>query len=212
LAAGGLCLAWGLAALGGRGGATHAYADGGAVVVGLGTAAVVAAIATRGSGITRVLASPAVAYLGRLSYAMYLWHWPLQVWTGRYGWWDLSRLGTPARASILTGLTVALAALSYHLIEKPVRYGSLSRFLVPRRMLVAVPLALGALFAISSTLVVPRAGAVVGPVTRTIVLVGDSVPQRLEPDLARAATPYGYVVVSATRGSCPATGVAVVGT
>ena len=52
---------------------------------------------------------------------MYLWHWPLQVWTGRYGWWDLSGLGTPARASILTALTVALAALSYHLVEKPVR-------------------------------------------------------------------------------------------
>src|SRR5581483_12235857 len=38
-----------------------------------------------------------------------------------------------------------------------------------------------------------------------------SVPQRLAPDLARAAGRYGYVVISATRGSCPATGVAVVG-
>ena len=198
-------------ALGGPGGATRAYADGGAVVVALGTAAVIAAVATRDSGVTSVLALPAVAYLGRLSYAMYLWHWPLQVWTGRYGWWDLSGLGTPAGRSILTALTVALAALSYHLVEKPVRYGSLSRFLAPRRMLVAVPLVLGALFAISSSVVVPRAGAALGRVTRTIVLVGDSVPQRLAPDLARAAARYGYVVVSATRGSCPATGVAVVG-
>ena len=211
LAAGGAALVWGLAVLGGPGGATRTYANGGAVVVALGTAAVIAAIATRESRVTRVLALPAVAYLGRLSYAMYLWHWPLQVWTGRYGWWDLSGLGTPARASILTALTVGLAALSYHLVEKPVRYGSLSRFLAPRRMLVAVPLALGALFAISSSVVAPRAGAALGRVTRTIVLVGDSVPQRLAPDLARAAARYGYVVVSATRGSCPATGVAVVG-
>jgi peptidoglycan/LPS O-acetylase OafA/YrhL len=211
LAAGGAALVWGLAVLGGPGGATHTYANGGAVVVALGTAAVIAAIATRDSPVTSVLALPAVAYLGRLSYAMYLWHWPLQVWTGRYGRWDLSGLNTPARASILTALTVALAALSYHLVEKPVRYGSLSRFLAPRRMLVAVPLVLGALFAISSSVVVPRAGAALGRVTRTIVLVGDSVPQRLAPDLARAAAGYGYVVVSATRGSCPATGVAVVG-
>jgi len=143
---------------------------------------------------------------------MYLWHWPLQVWTGRYGWWDLSGVGTPLRASILTVLTVALAALSYHLVEKPFRYGSLSRFLAPRRMAVAVPLALAALFVFSSSFVVPRAGAALGRVTRTIVLVGDSVPQRLAPDLARAASRYGYVVISATRGSCPATGVAVVGT
>jgi hypothetical protein len=142
---------------------------------------------------------------------MYLWHWPLQVWTGRYGWWDLSGLGTPVRASILTALTIGLAALSYHLVEKPVRYGSLSRFLAPRRMLVAVPLALGVMLVISSSVVVPRAGAALGRVTRTIELVGDSVPQRLAPDLARAAARYGYVVVSATRGSCPATGVAVVG-
>jgi peptidoglycan/LPS O-acetylase OafA/YrhL len=211
LASGSFGLAWGLATLGGSSGATRRYADGGAVVVALSTAAVIAAVVTRKSGLASALAWPAIAYLGRLSYAMYLWHWPLQVWTGRYGWWDLSGVGTPIRAAILTGSTVALAALSYHLVEKPLRYGSLSRFLVPRRMALAVPLALGAMFLINSSVVVPRAGAALGPVTRTIVLVGDSVPQRLAPDLARAAARAGYVVVSATRGSCPATGVAVVG-
>jgi hypothetical protein len=159
-----------------------------------------------------VLALSAVAYLGRLSYAMYLWHWPLQVWTARHGWWDLSQLGMPARASVLTVLTVALAALSYHLIEAPFRYGCAARFLVPRRAVVILPLTLGALFLISSSVVLPHAGAAIGRgrVTRTIVLVGDSVPQRLAPELARAAAQHGYVVISATRGSCPATGVAVV--
>jgi peptidoglycan/LPS O-acetylase OafA/YrhL len=210
LAAGGAGLAWGLAELAGPGGATRAYADGGAVVVTLASVAVIAAVSVRESGATRLLALPAGAYLGRLSYAMYLWHWPLEVWTGRYGWWDLSGLDTLLRASILTALTIALAALSYHLVEKPLRYGSLSRFLAPGKMLVAAPLAIGAMFVISSSFVVPQAGAALGRVTRTIVLVGDSVPQRLAPYLARAAAPYGYVVISATRGSCPATGVAVV--
>jgi hypothetical protein len=63
---------------------------------------------------------------------------------------------------------------------------------------------------INHNIVGPRAGAPLGRVTRTIVLVGDSVPQRLASDLARAAARFGFVVVSATRGSCPATGVAVV--
>jgi peptidoglycan/LPS O-acetylase OafA/YrhL len=204
-------LVWGLADLGGPGGATRGYADGGAVVVALSTAAVIAAIVSGERVASSVLALPAIAYLGRLSYAMYLWHWPLQVWTGRYGWWDLSGVGTPVRASILTVLTVGLAALSYHLVEKPMRYGNLSRFLVPRRTVVAVPLVLGAMFLLNTSVVVPQAGAARGRVTRTIVLVGDSVPQRLAPDLARAAAPDRYVVISATRGSCPATGVAVVG-
>ena len=211
LGVGGIGLVWALATLGGPGGATSGYANGGAVVVAASAAAIIAAIATRGSTATRALALPAVAYLGRLSYAMYLWHWPLQVWTARYGWWDLSRLGTPARASVLTVLTVALAALSYHLIETPIRYGSIGRSLVPRRTFVIVPLVLGAFFLINSSLVQPRAGAAIGRVTRTVVLVGDSVPQRLSPYLARAAAHHGYIVISATRGSCPATGVAVVG-
>lgn len=210
LAVGGIGLVWALATLGGPGGATRGYAHGGAVVVAASAAAVIAAIATRGSAATRALALPAVAYLGRLSYSMYLWHWPLQVWTERYGWWDLSRVGTPVRVPVLTALTVGLAALSYHLIETPVRYGSVARFLVPRRTLVVVPIALGAMFLINSSVVVPGAGAALGRVTRTIVLVGDSVPQRLAPDLTRAAARHGYVVISATRGSCPATGVAVV--
>jgi peptidoglycan/LPS O-acetylase OafA/YrhL len=210
LAVGGIGLVWALATLGGRGGATSEYADGGAFVVAASTAAVIGAIATRGSATTRVLALPAVAYLGRLSYAMYLWHWPLQVWTERYGWWDLSRVGLPVRVFILTGLTVGLAALSYHLIETPIRYGRFGRSLVPRRTFAIMTLTLVALFMINSSVVQPRAGAAIGRVTRTIVLVGDSVPQRLSPYLARAAARYGYVVISATRGSCPATGVAVV--
>jgi peptidoglycan/LPS O-acetylase OafA/YrhL len=210
LAVGGIGLVWAFATLGGPGGARSEYANGGAVVVAVSAVAVMGAIATRGSVATRVLALPAVAYLGRLSYGMYLWHWPLQVWAARYGWLDLSRLSMAARAFVLTILTVALAALSYHLVEVPIRYGSVASFLIPRRAFVVVPLVLGVLFLVNSNVVQPRAGATIGRVTRTIVLVGDSVPQRLAPDLARVAVQHDYVVISATRGSCPATGVAVV--
>jgi peptidoglycan/LPS O-acetylase OafA/YrhL len=201
-----------LATLGAPGGATSGYAHGGALGVAASSAALIAAIATRTSAVTRLLGRPAVAYLGRLSYGMYLWHWPLQVWTQRDGWWDLSGLGTPARAVLLTLATVALAAASHRFVEVPVRYGAIGRFLVPRRSFATLSIALVGIFLINTAVVVPHAGAVVGRVTRTIVLVGDSVPQRLAPELARAAARRGYVVISATRGSCPATGVAVVDT
>ncbi len=210
VAAGTVGLAWALATLGGSSGATSAYAHGGAAVVAASSAALIAALAARRSAATRVLGVGPVAYLGRLSYGIYLWHWPLIVWTGYRGWLDLTGLGTPLRVSAVTLATVALAAASYRFVESPIRYGTIARFLVPRRTFVVLAGVLAALFFVNRGFVVPHAGASLGRTTKTIVLVGDSVPQRLAPELAAAAARRGYVVISATRGSCPATGVALV--
>jgi hypothetical protein len=103
-----------------------------------------------------------------------------------------------------------LAACSYRFVESPIRYGTIARFLAPRRTFVVLTAVLTTLFVLDRGMVVPHAGASLGRTTKTIVLVGDSVPQRLSPDLAAAAAEHGYVVISATRGSCPATGVALV--
>ncbi|MBO9650127.1 MAG: acyltransferase [Variovorax sp.] len=64
---------------------------------------------------SRLLAWAPLAYLGRLSYGVYLWHAPLMFWMRERGF---------SRLAILIGgsaLAVALAALSYHLIDRPVR-------------------------------------------------------------------------------------------
>jgi peptidoglycan/LPS O-acetylase OafA/YrhL len=211
LAAAGVAgLGWGLASLGSSSGATGAYAHGGAVVVAASTAAVIAAVSLRPSVATHALGLAPIAYLGRLSYGIYLWHWPLWVWTQRQGWWDLTGLGAGLRAPVLTVATVVLAAVSYRFVESPMRYGRIARFLVPRRALVALAATLAMLFVVDQSTVEPYAGAALGRTTKTIVLVGDSVPQRLAPDLSAAAERLGYVVISATRGSCPASGVALV--
>ena len=207
--AGAAGLAWGFATLGGPSGATNTYAYGGAVVVAASTAALIAAVSMRTSVATRALAAAPVAYLGRLSYGIYLWHWPLWVWTGRQGWWDLTGLGAGLRALVLTAATVGLAAASYRFVESPIRYGRVAKFLLPRRALVALAATLTALFLVDQSAVVPYAGAALGKTTKTIVLVGDSVPQRLAPELSAAAARLGYIVISATRGSCPASGVAL---
>jgi peptidoglycan/LPS O-acetylase OafA/YrhL len=210
LAAGALGVVWGFAALGSQSGATTRYPGGGALLFALSSAALIWALATRTSGATRALAWMPVAYLGRLSYGMYIWHWPLVVWAAPGQLLDLSGVGAVTRVLVLTLATIALASLSYHLVEKPIRYGTMSMRLDPRRIAIALPATLGALLLVNTTFVVPRAGAAQGSVTRTIVLVGDSVPQRLATDLGRAASKWGYVVIAATRGSCPATGVLVV--
>lgn len=70
--------------------------------------------------LARTLGWRPLATAGRYAYAYYLWHWPLLVlWTAAVGrtlqWWE--------GALVLLGSAV-LAPLTYHLVEEPVRHGS----------------------------------------------------------------------------------------
>lgn len=61
--------------------------------------------------------------------------------------------------------------------------------------------------AVAFAIAVPRAGADDPDVTKTVLLVGDSVPHSYAEAFATVAAQRGYVVVRATQGGCPATGV-----
>ncbi|GIF02685.1 acyltransferase family protein [Actinoplanes siamensis] len=76
----------------------------------------------------RLLGLAPLVRLGRVSYGVYLWHWPLFTFvtadaTGLSRW--------PLLAVRLAG-TLAVAVLGYHLVERPIRHGALGRIL-PRR-------------------------------------------------------------------------------
>jgi peptidoglycan/LPS O-acetylase OafA/YrhL len=68
--------------------------------------------ALHSSLITRALSLRPFVFLGRISYALYLWHWPLFVWLGVAGGFEL--LDLP-----VIGLAVLLAVASYYLVERP---------------------------------------------------------------------------------------------
>jgi SGNH domain (fused to AT3 domains) len=82
-----------------------------------------------------------------------------------------------------------------------------------RRLALGVPAVLTLIAC--TAIVAPRAVAdvstatntSVSTVTKTVMLVGDSVPKSLADEFADAAAQYGYVVVSAAAAGCPATGV-----
>lgn len=100
---------------------------GGSVGVALAAAAVVAAVAQPG----RVQAAlgavrPAVWAGSALSYSLYLWHWPVIVLL------DPERVGMGGWAldGLRIAVAVALAALSWWLVEQPVRSGALRLRLV----------------------------------------------------------------------------------
>ncbi|MEX2290113.1 MAG: acyltransferase family protein [Mycobacteriales bacterium] len=76
----------------------------------------------------RVLVNPVSRYLGRLSYSLYLWHWPVLV---------IGVAVLPASLGVVVPLvaTFILAALCHHLVEEPVRRSSwLARRPAPRSL------------------------------------------------------------------------------
>lgn len=113
---------------------SHAfYYRGGATLV-----AVVFAVLLRsidqapGSPLARLLSVPPVAWMGRISYGLYLWHWPVFLFFPN------------TRVVAKVAVVFALATASYYLVERPIRQGR-PRFAVGTRasMAATAPLALG---------------------------------------------------------------------
>ncbi len=122
-----------------RGGFLAASLAAGAVVLGC-------VVAPR-SLVVRLLELPPLSHLGRISYGMYLWYWPILLVTSNRLHWGRYEL-----FALRVALTVSLAALSYEFVEKPVRYGALRRW----RMAVVAPLgAATALVAVLVSTLVP---------------------------------------------------------
>ena len=66
-----------------------------------------------------VLSNRLLVWIGLISYPLYLWHWPLLSYA------HIIETGTPApqlRAGLMA-LAVVLAWLTYHLVERPLRFG-----------------------------------------------------------------------------------------
>ncbi|RQP34147.1 acyltransferase family protein [Burkholderia ubonensis] len=72
----------------------------------------------------RVLAHPVLAWLGKISYALYLWHWPLL----SFAFIVAGRMPTPAVRGSLLLVAVALAWLTTAIVERPIRFGPAKRW------------------------------------------------------------------------------------
>jgi len=131
----------------------------------------------------RVLAHPAMVFVGLISYPLYLWHWPLLTYA------RIVHGGEPPAAARL-GLLAAsmvLAWLTYELVEKPIRFSRISRRAVP-----ALASAMSALL-------------VVGFLAFQARLVPESASNPQIVEISRAASDWGYGTQMRFRGDSPRT-------
>ena len=129
--------------------------QGGFGLVALAATALVASVSlVPDSPWARALSLRPVRYVGAISYGLYLWHWPVFVVldnarTGLAGW---------PLFGVRVAMSVTIAALSFHLVETPIRRGILGGW----RAWAATPVAVGgaaALLVASTAGAVPALGA-----------------------------------------------------
>ncbi|MBV8949538.1 MAG: acyltransferase, partial [Actinobacteria bacterium] len=167
---------WSFTAIDGQG---RFFYYGGSVLFACAAAAVVA-VAVVGEGpVARALAWRPLRAVGRVSYGLYLWHWPvfLVVNHGRTGLSGVVLL--TARVAVTAALTVA----SYELVERPVRRGELGRralVLGPVSLVVVACIVLRATFPVATP--APDLAQLASylnrrqsPSAKTALIIGDSV-------------------------------------
>jgi peptidoglycan/LPS O-acetylase OafA/YrhL len=98
--------------------------QGGFLLVALATGAVIVAVVTwPGSLLARVLSLSALTYVGRISYGLYLYHWPLFLVVDHHH----TGLSGASLLAVRLALTFAVATASFFVVEEPIRTGRLVR-------------------------------------------------------------------------------------
>ena len=176
---------------------------GGFLLLALGVAAVIFAVVQPRSGpVGRVLSVPPLRGLGVISYGVYLWHWPLYM--------VLTAERTHCSGYELFGLrvlaTLAVATVSYHLVEKPLRRGAFRQWKVSWSFAPAVAAALvvvllfvtrGAVspmaaYSVDDTM--PEINRMASMIPTRVLMLGDSVALSMGPGLNDVSDDYNLVV------------------
>ncbi len=147
--------------------------------------------------------------MGRISYGMYLWHFPLFIYI------DNARTGLTGYPlfAVRVAATLAVATVSFYAIERPIRQGNLLHgwrawALTPAAVVATVVALVAAtnVPALAASGPVPQAtsGSLKGPVVKALV-VGDSTALTLDIGLNEHARDYGIEPFNAGILGCGVT-------
>jgi hypothetical protein len=111
---------------------TDALYQGGFLFAALAVSAVIVSVVQPDRGVLgRFLSLSPLRWIGRISYGLYLWHWPvfLTLTTAR------TSLDGVELLTLRIGVSVALATVSFYAVERPIRAGT---FRLPKPRVIAV--------------------------------------------------------------------------
>lgn len=149
----------------------------------LGAALLIQSGCAEDTGTYRLLAVKPMVFVGKVSYSLYLWHWPLLA----YAAYEFEEALQPHHRLVLLGLAFALSVLTYVWVEQPVRRGRL------------FPTRLSVYSAGTASLLCCLAFTAITDVTRGL-------PERLSPEAAAfaRALPGKYATLSECLPASPA--------
>ena len=119
---------------------------GGFLVFAVAVAAMLLSVVAHPRGLlARVLSTAPLVFIGKLSYGIYLWHWPVYIWLSP----ERTGLSSWPLLAVRLAVTMVLAGLSYKFVELPIRHGALKRMApaMRRTILIAAPATLAVLLA-----------------------------------------------------------------
>lgn len=206
------------------------YYHGGAFAISLAVAGAIWRVEAMPHGrLARTLGRSPMAWIGRISYGLYLWHWPVILFLPSllvvyFGGRGMIAVEQPVvLTTLVVAVTFIVTVVSYYALEQPIRHGRLVRRLKPRWVAVAGVAAIYATFVqVNTRLAVPpellaqvtrsdsscdyRVPTCVivqgGPGRPVVALMGDSVARSLVPAFAAIARTYGWTFVSGAHNRC----------